>query len=124
MDTYSRSQESAKLRTKWFGPFRFVELIGNNVGKLELPDHPSVHVIHTTPHFYRPPDKSSHIPGRPTPSPRSLGPESEVESILAHKRRGPRIQFLTLMRGDPIRDAEWQPSRDFIDPDGTITEAL
>ena len=28
------------------------------------------------------------------------------------------------MRGDPIHDAEWQPARDFIDPDGTITEAL
>jgi hypothetical protein len=71
MDPYSRSQESAKLRAKWFGPFRIVELVGNNVVELELPDHirihPSVHVIHTTPHFDLPPDISSHIPVRSTP---------------------------------------------------------
>jgi hypothetical protein len=28
------------------------------------------------------------------------------------------------MKGDPIHDAEWQPARDFIDPDGTMTQAL
>jgi hypothetical protein len=28
------------------------------------------------------------------------------------------------MTGDPIHDAEWQPARDVIDPDGTMTEAL
>jgi hypothetical protein len=37
---------------------------------------------------------------------------------------GRGYQFLTLMKGDPIHDAEWQPARDFIDPDGTMTEAL
>jgi hypothetical protein len=43
---------------------------------------------------------------------------------LAHRLRGRGYQFLTLMRGDPIHDAEWQPGSDFIDPDGTITEVL
>jgi hypothetical protein len=28
------------------------------------------------------------------------------------------------MRDDPIHDAELQPARDFIDPDGTTAEAL
>lgn len=128
MDAYSRSQESAKLRAKRFGPFRIVELVGKNAVKLELPDHlrihPVVHVIHTTPHYDQPLDISSPVPVRPTPVPTALGPEYEVESILAHRRRGRGYQFLTLMRGDPIHDAEWQPARDFIDPDGTMTEAL
>ena len=128
MDAYSRSQESAKLTAKRFGPFRIVALIGKNAVKLELPDHlrihPVVHVIHTKPHYEQPLDISSSVPVRPTPVPTALGPEYEVESILAHRRRGRGYQFLTLMKGDPIHDAEWQPARDFIDPDGTMTEAL
>jgi hypothetical protein len=28
------------------------------------------------------------------------------------------------MKGDPIHDSEWQPARDFVDPDGTMTKAL
>ena len=26
------------------------------------------------------------------------------------------------MKGDPTHDAEWQPTRDFVDPDGTMNE--
>jgi hypothetical protein len=78
---------------------------------IELPDHSCihrvVHVIYTTPHFEQTSNISSPIPVRPTPVPTSLGPEYEVESILAHRRRGPGYQLSTLTRGDPIHDAEW-----------------
>jgi hypothetical protein len=53
-----------------------------------------------------------------------LGPEYEVESIIAHRPRGRGYQFLTLLKGDPPHDTDWQPFRDFIDADGTMTEAL
>lgn len=47
-----------------------------------------------------------------------------VDSILKHRRRGRGLQFLTLMRGAPQHEAEWQPTRDFVDADGTLTAAL
>jgi hypothetical protein len=53
-----------------------------------------------------------------------IGPECEVESILAHRCRGRGYQFISLLKGDPIHNVEWQPARDFIDPDETMTEAL
>jgi hypothetical protein len=86
MDAYSRSQESAKLTAKRFGPFRIVELVYKNAVKLELPDHlrihPVVHVIHTKPLYEQPLDISFPVPVRPTPVPTALGPEYEVESVL------------------------------------------
>ena len=92
LDAYSRSQESYKFRAKRFGPFRIFELVGRNSLKLALPDHlwihPVVHVIHTKPHFGQPADIPSPITVRPTPVPTALGPEYELESILAHRRRG------------------------------------
>jgi hypothetical protein len=79
MDAYSRSQESAKLTVKRFGPFEIVALIGKNAVRLELPDHlrihPVFHVIHTKPHYEQPLDISSFVPVRPTPVPTALGPE-------------------------------------------------
>jgi hypothetical protein len=55
MDTYSGSQESAKLRFKRLRSFRIIELITKNAVNLELRDllmiHPVVHVINTSPHF-------------------------------------------------------------------------
>jgi len=45
-----------------------------------------------------------------------------VEAILNHRKRGRGYQFLTLMKGSPEYDAEWQPSMDFIDPDGTLND--
>jgi hypothetical protein len=47
MDVYFRSQESAKLRAKRFGPLRIVKQIEKNAVTLELPDHLRIHpVVH------------------------------------------------------------------------------
>jgi hypothetical protein len=54
----------------------------------------------------------------------SIRPENEVESLLARRRRGTGFQFLKLMKGDPIHDAELQPARKFGDPDGHTAETL
>ena len=45
-----------------------------------------------------------------------------VGKILSHRKRGRGYQFLTLMKGDPDHDAVWQPTRDFVDSDGTVTD--
>jgi hypothetical protein len=55
MDTYSRSQESPKLRAKRLRSFRIIELITKNAVNPELRDlvmiNPVVHVSNTSPHF-------------------------------------------------------------------------
>ncbi len=61
---------------------------------------------------------------RPDPVPAVGGEEYIVESILNRRKKGKGYQFLTLMKGSPTHDAEWQPSRNFIDKDGTHTDVL
>ena len=81
-----------------------------------------VHVIHTTPFVAQPDDIGQTIVTRPTPIPTVHGDEQIVEKILDHRPRGRGFQFLTLMKGAPSHDASWQPSSDFVDPDGTVNE--
>lgn len=101
------------------------ELIGRNAVRLELPSHfkihPVVHVAHTTPFMEQPNDIGIQIEQRPLPIPTIEGEEHTVEAILQHRKRGKGYQFLTLMKGAPRHDAEWQPTRDFVDEDGTVT---
>ena len=37
---------------------------------------------------------------------------------------GSGFQFLTLMKGDPTHDAEWQPTKDFVEKNGTMNEVF
>ena len=124
-DAYSQSQEKEKLTARRFGPFVVKELIGKNAVRLDLPDHikihPVVNVSHTIPHIEQPSDIAAPIPPVPAPVPAIEGDEIEVEAILNHRKRGRGNQFLTLMKGSPTHDASWQPTRDFIDRDGTKT---
>ena len=48
----------------------------------------------------------------------------EVEAILRHRRRGRSYQFLTMLKGAPRHEAQWQPTRDFVDSDGTLTASF
>ena len=125
-DAYSRSQDSEKLSAKRVGPFVVTKLIGRNAVRLDLPPHfkihPVVHVIHTTPFVEQPRDIAPAVEPKPAPVPTVNGDEQIVDKILNHRRRGKGFQFLTLMKGAPIHDAEWQPTRDFVDKDGTVTK--
>lgn len=125
-DAYSKSQVSDKLSAKRFGPFKVLELIGKNAVRLELPDHVKIHevvnVMHTVPYHKQPVDISGSVVDKPDPVPAVEGTEFVVDKILSHRKRGRGYQFLTLMKGDPTHEAEWQPMRDFIDKDGTMNE--
>lgn len=127
-DAYAKSQASDKLTAKRFGPFTVQRLIGRNAVQLELPHHLKIHnvvnVIHTVPYFEQPAEIGLFVPPRPNPVPTMEGEEYVVEKILKHRRKGKGFQFLTLMKGDPTHDAEWQPTRDFIDNDNTINETF
>ncbi len=124
MDAYARSQPSAKR----YGPFKMLQLIGKNALKLDLPPnvkvHPVFNVSFTFPYHEQPLDIGNSLPETPVPVQTPDGPEFVVEEILSHRNRGHGYQFLTLMKGAPPHEASWQPTRDFIDSDGTVTAAL
>lgn len=128
-DAVSKVQSSDKLGSKRFGPFYITELVGRNAVRLDFPSnmrlHPVVHVSHTTPHRSQPTSLSQPVTPRPDPVPDISGDLLfQVERILAHRKRGRGYQWLTLMTGSPQHEAEWQPTRDFVDADGTLTGAF
>lgn len=127
-DAIAKSQSSDKLSAKRFGPFRITELIGKNVIRVELPEnvriHPVVHVLHTTPYHAQYGHIAPPVAFLPQPVPSATGLLFVVDRILAHRKRGRGFQWLTLMKGTPRHEAQWQPTRDFLDPDGMVTAAF
>ena len=127
-DTYARPQASQTPSAKRFGPFRILELIGRNAIRLDLPSHckihPVVHVSHTRPFIQQPSDIGKILSKRPDPIPAVVEMEYEVEKILKHRKRGKGYQWLTLMKGTPTHEAQWQPTGDFVDKDKTMTKAF
>lgn len=130
IDHYTRTRPSAKLSARWFGPFQIMKLVGNNAVRIQFPEHvkthPVVHVSLTKPAV----DKPEHLNQVTEARPRPLQIDDDgnqlfvVERILAHRKKGRGYQWLTLMKGTPTHDAQWQPTKDFIDNDGTMTKAF
>ena len=126
-DSYSKSQESDKLSAKRFGPFTVTGLVGRNAVKLELPTqvkiHDVVNVVHTVPYKEQSTEISAPVVPKPDPVPGAGGEEEyHVEEILKHRKRGKGYQFITTWKGYPSHDAEWEPSRNFIEKDGTMNQ--
>lgn len=128
-DVVYRIQTSRKLSAKRFGPFKVLELIGKNAIRIELQDstraHDVVHVEHTKPHDIQPPDI-----GQDCAPPAELHIDDngdqviEIGTFISHRRCGRGYQFLALPENSPTHEAQWQPLRDFIIHDRTITAAL
>lgn len=97
-----------------FGPFVVGELIGYNYVKVELPNHfkihPVVRVRHTMPFADQASDIVQPIETKPVPVPNVCGEEQEVGLILRHLLRSRQFQFLTMIKVEPLHDAEWQPN--------------
>ena len=128
-DAVTKQQKSKKLSVQRYGPFKIMKLKGKNALRLDIPStircHPVVHVERTRPVETQPDDIAPNVIERPVPVPDSQGNLLfQVESIQAHRKRGCCYQWLTLMKGAPQHEAEWQPTKDFIDRDGTITKAF
>lgn len=128
-DSFSKTQTSRKLGVKRYVPFQITELIGKNAVRLAFPDNikvnPVVHVEHTSIVLDQPPHLSQPRPVRPAPLPQDDGSTLiYVDKILSNRKRGAGYQWLAAKTGAPLHEAEWQPTRDFLDADGTITKAL
>lgn len=125
----SDAQLSQKIGVKRYGPFKSLELIGDNAVRLQLPNNihtnPVIHVEHTNRAHRQPAAISNQPPPQAQPFIDASGElVIEVERVLAHRRGGKGFQFLTLFKWAPNPEAEWKPLREFVDADGTITAAL
>ena len=69
-----------------------------------------------------PVDIRADVVERSEPVPAIDGDEQYVDVILKHRKLGRGYQFLALMKGSPTHDAEWQPTSDFVDRDGIVTD--
>lgn len=128
-DSSSAIRPSQKLCVRKIGPFKVTSVINKNAVRLELPPnikiHPVVHVEHTTPAHSQPTDISHPRPVPSKPYTDDNGDTViEIAQILSHRRRGRGWQFLALAKYAPSHEAEWLPLNNFIDSDGTITQAL
>lgn len=117
-----------KLRARRFRPFYIMPLVGENAIKFDFPTylktHNVVHVSWTQPVVSRHHELQHGIPAQlefPQDITAAADEPYEVEKILARRRRGRSYQWLTLLRAMEPHDAEWQPTRDFVDADGTLT---
>lgn len=128
-DAYTKERPSMKLSARRFGPFPILRLIGKNAVELDLPaylkTHRVIHVSFTRPYRAKPTRLQDEVPIQ-AEKPMHVDQSGEalyiVEKILSHRRRGRGYQFLTLLKGTPQHDAEWQPVRDFVDSDGTMNQ--
>lgn len=86
--------------------------------------HPVIYVEHTRPIRNQCPEISPPGPSQmdfPQADESALG---VFDHILGHHCPGASYQWLAAIRDAPLHEAQWQPRRDFIDNDGTITAAF
>lgn len=86
--------------------------------------HPVIHVEHSTPFIEAEVDLGPHLPSEPPPVITEEIEEYVVSEIFSHRKKGKGYEFLTLLKGTPRHEAEWQPTCDFMDEEGTLTEAF
>jgi hypothetical protein len=104
---------SPKLSDKWLGPFRIVEVRGNDTYRLALPPHFSHHDVFNVavlkPYLSSDEwgDRNANL--RPPPvSSNADGDVYEVEAIAKHRMSRGRKQYLVRWRNYPAHDATWE----------------
>ena len=110
--TCESTQQSDKLRLKWYGPFVITQQVAPNAFRLQLPrtikSHPVFNVAALK--LYH----ANQIPGRTVAAPPSVTDMQGftryiVEEILSHRSGRGRIDFLVKWKG--YTDATWEPKR-------------
>ena len=100
-----------KLRRRWVGPFTVNRVVSPIAYRLDLPQgwkiHPTFHISNLKRYL-----RSEEFVREVEPPPPELVEgtlEYEVESILRHKGKGARKQYLVLWKGYPLDEATWEP---------------
>lgn len=133
-DHHTRARSSAELSARRFGSIKITKLIGRNAVKLDRPasnkSHCVIYVGYTRLVVLLPSNLQLDVPIE-TEIPEEWYYERssvyKVDVLLAHRQKGYRWQWwqrLTYLEGAQQHDAKCQPWRDFINDDGTRTEAF
>ena len=110
---------SPKFASKYIGPFKIKRVIGNNAYELDLPVQLQIHPVINISRLKSYKDGMIEFPSRPQPHTRPP-PEVveadgtklwEVESVLASRGRGARLQYLIRWKGYPMWEATWESFR-------------
>lgn len=125
-DANSKAEQSDKLGTRRFRTFEILNLIWKNAVRLtflrNMRLHTVVHVSHSRPVIDQTENIAYSVYVAPIPMPDNTGsPLFEVKQILGHRNRGHGFQWLTHLTRTPQHEDTWQTTRDFVDPDGTLT---
>lgn len=106
----ARDRPSNKLRLRWYGPFKVVQLIGPNAVKLDLPHtiraHPVFNVSALKLHVQNTFPGRDEVPPAPVTD-RDGHTRYFVQEVLSHRTRGNSLQFLVKWCG--YQDATWEP---------------
>jgi hypothetical protein len=113
---------SPKFAARYIGPFKVKRVVGTNAYELDLPVQLQIHPVLNISRLKAYRDGMVSFPSRPAPHSRPP-PEVveadgtslwEVESILASRGQGPRLQYLVRWKGYPMWEASWEPRRNLL----------
>jgi hypothetical protein len=95
-----------KLNSKFVGPFKIIGKINDVTYKLDLPAHFEIHnVFHSSLLEPAPPDSFAHQnPPKPPPELINDVEEFVVETILKHRKRYKKLQYLIKWLGHDVAD--------------------
>ena len=109
-----RNRPTSKLSARFVGPYTIVEQHTPVSFRLELPPqmriHDIFHVDRFRPYQSSPESLGPRAHARPPPDIIDGQEEFEAESILEHRTRRNRQEFLVLWKDYPREDATWEPA--------------
>ena len=114
-----RDHPNAKLRPRWFGPFKIIELPSSSTAKLALPATIRVHPVFNTSALmpYVPSDSTSRVELPPPPVIDADGNERfVVECVLSQRVRNKKKQFCVKWKG--YDETTWEPREYLLDEAG------
>ena len=99
---------TGKLKPRFVGPFRVVQLVGDNAVKLELPPAMKIHPVFNI-------SLVKHYQGSqllPAPVEVEGQEEFELDSILSHRKVEKRMQYLVSWKGYGASENMWLSESD------------
>ncbi|SNX87990.1 related to pol protein [Melanopsichium pennsylvanicum] len=109
---WATRRPTAKLNTRFAGPFPVIERIGRRAYRIQLPSSVRVHNVFHVSMLER--TKDSKLEGRstiqPYPTLHDEDLEFEVEAIVDIRRRQGQVEYLVQWKGYPEEAASWEPA--------------
>jgi hypothetical protein len=112
---------TTKFAYKYIGPFKIKRVVNSNAYELELPAGMQIHPVINISRLKKYQDGREQFPLRQVderPGPAAVTAEGEevyeVESILAKRGRGARVEYLVKWRGWPVWESTWHRRADVL----------